>query len=156
MKSRPGIITIGVMGMLCWVWVFGTGLLIASQPYRTQLSAGFDWWVLCKAILTFTPTNVALLSVLAGFLGGCSSLLLYSDYDSMNPDELKNSGPRIDEERLAFLRENPISSALRGFAVFLAFLAGSVVGTNAAFATPTQDQYCRMAGVVAILAFAVG
>ena len=64
--------------------------------------------------------------------------------------------PLPDEERLAFLTENPVNSGLRGFAIYLTFLAGTVLGANQPFATTTQDQYCRMAGAVAILAFAVG
>jgi hypothetical protein len=78
-------------------------------------------------------------------------------YEHADPDSTTNTGKQaIDEDRLAFLTENPISSALRGFFAYLAFLAGTVLGANAAFAVTTQDQYCRMAGAVAILAFVVG
>ncbi len=62
--------------MALWLLVFGLGILVTSQPYRDQLAKAFDWGSLLKAIVTFTPTNVAILSVLAGFLGGCASLLL--------------------------------------------------------------------------------
>jgi hypothetical protein len=136
--------------------VLGLGIFVASQPYRDQLAKAFEWGNLLKAILTYTPTNVALLSVLAGFLGGCSSLLLYEDAKPASTAVDESGKPLPDEERLAFLTENPVNSGLRGFAIYLTFLAGTVLGANQPFATTTQDQYCRMAGAVAILAFAVG
>jgi hypothetical protein len=155
LKSRQFILLCGVAGMLGWVSVFGVGMLLDSKPYRDQLVKNFDWAILAKALITFTPTNVALLAMFAGFLGGCASLLMYSDYDP-GVAQLKNGKTRIDEERLTYLQENPISSALRGFVVYLTFLAGTVFGASGAFSTTTQDQYCRLAGAVAILAFGVG
>jgi len=154
-KSRQFIILCGMLGMLGWVYVFGIGMLIDSKPFRDALAKTIDWYVLFGAILTFTPTNVALLAIFAGFLGGCASLLMYSDYD---PGALakQNGKASIDLERLAYLQENPISSALRGFVVYLTFLAGTVFSASGAFATTTQDQYCRLAGAVAVLAFGVG
>lgn len=154
-KSRQFIIVCGVLGMLGWLYLFGVGMLIDSKPFREALTKTIDWYVLFGAILTFTPTNVALLAIVAGFLGGCASLLMYSDYE---PAGLaKQNGKRsIDLERLAYLQENPISSALRGFIVYLTFLAGTVFSATGAFAATTQDQYCRLAGAVAVLAFGVG
>jgi hypothetical protein len=55
-----------------------------------------------------------------------------------------------------YMRENPVSSMLRGFVVYIAFLAGVYVGTNAPFADPTQEQYARAAGTTSLLAFIVG
>jgi hypothetical protein len=135
--------------MLGWLYLFGVGMLIDSKPFREALTKTIDWYVLFGAILTFTPTNVALLAIVAGFLGGCASLLMYSDYE---PTGLaKQNGKRsIELERLAYLQENPISSALRGFIVYLTFLAGTVFSATGAFAATTQDQYCRLAGAVAV------
>jgi len=155
MKVRQLGIVCGTAGMLGWLTVFGVGMLVNSKPYRDQLSGNFDWKILVKAIITFTPTNVAILAILAGFLGGCASLLMYGDYDPTTAANQNGKAP-IDEGRLAYLRENPIGSALRGFVVYLTFLAGTVFGANEAFATTTQDQYCRLAGAVALLAFGVG
>jgi len=81
MKARRLVIACGIAGMLGWLCVFGVGMLVNSKPYRDQLASNFDWKILAKAIMTFTPTNVAVLAMLAGFLGGCASLLMYSDYD---------------------------------------------------------------------------
>jgi hypothetical protein len=141
--------------MFSWLGVFGVGMLVNSKPFREQLARNFNWEILVKAIITFTPTNVAVLAILAGFLGGCASLLMYSDYDPSSIAKQNGNAP-LDEERLAYLRENPISSALRGFVVYLTFLAGTVFGANSAFADTSQDQYCRLAGAVAVLAFGVG
>jgi hypothetical protein len=155
MKSRQFILLCGMLGMLGWLYLFGVGMLIDSKPFREALDRTIDWYVLFGAILTFTPTNVALLAMLAGFLGGCASLLMYSDYDPITLAKQNGKAP-IDLERLAYLQENPISSALRGFIVYLTFLAGTVFGANGAFANTTQDQYCRLTGAVAVLAFGVG
>jgi hypothetical protein len=155
MKPRELIFVCGILGMLGWIAVFGVGMLVNSKVYRDELATHFDLAILAKAIISFTPTNVAVLAVLAGFLGGCASLLMYSDYSASNGAKL-NGKAQIDLERLAYLQENPISSALRGFVVYLTFLAGTVFGANGAFANTTQDQYCRLAGAVAVLAFGVG
>ena len=154
--TKQTVVITGVAGIAAWLLVFGLGIMVASQPYRDQLAKSFDWGALLKALVTFTPTNVALLSVLAGLLGGCSSLLLYRDYTAPPAGSPQAEKPSVDEERLAFLTENPVNSALRGFAIYLTFLAGTVLGANQPFSQTTQDQYCRMAGAVAILAFAVG
>ena len=149
------IVAAGLAGIVCWLLTFGVGVLVSSQAYRDQLAKAFDWGSLVKAIITYTPTNVAILSVLAGFLGGCASWLLYTDgAELMGDGEPSKSG--IDSERLTFLTENPVNSGLRGFAIYLTFLAGTVLGANQPFSSTTQDQYCRMAGAVGILAFAVG
>jgi hypothetical protein len=155
MKPRRLVFVCGIAGMLCWISIFGVGMLVNSKVYRDQLATNFNLAILAKAIISFTPTNVALLAILAGFLGGCSSLLMYSDC-SANNGAKPNGKASIDLERLAYLQENPISSALRGFVVYLTFLAGTVFGASGAFANTTQDQYCRLAGAVAVLAFGVG
>lgn len=155
MKPRQLVFICGIAGMLGWISVFGVGMLVNSKIYRDQLATNFDLAILAKAIISFTPTNVALLAILAGFLGGCASLLMYSDYNTSNGAKQNGKAP-IDLERLAYLQENPISSALRGFVVYLTFLAGTVFSASGAFATTTQDQYCRLAGAVAVLAFGVG
>jgi hypothetical protein len=154
-RPRRLVFVCGIAGMLGWISVFGIGMLVNSKIYRDQLATNFDLATLAKAIISFTPTNVALLAMLAGFLGGCASLLMYSDY-SVNNSAKQNGKAPIDLERLAYLQENPISSALRGFVVYLTFLAGTVFGASGAFANTTQDQYCRLAGAVAVLAFGVG
>lgn len=166
MKLNRAVILLAMGSMVCWLLVFGLGLLVPSQPYRDQLSKDFDWLVLAKAVIVFTPTNVALLAMLSGFLGGCSSLLLYAEVEPANSpgssspslsESASMSGHSpVDEERHAFLTENPVSSALRGFVVYLTFLAGTVLGSNQPFVITTQDQYCRMAGTVAVLAFVMG
>lgn len=155
MKPRQFVIVCAITGMLGWLYVFGVGMLVDSKPLREALAKTLDWEVLIGAILTFTPTNVALLAMLAGFLGGCASLLMYSDYDP-SASAKQNGKALIDEERLAYLQENPLGSALRGFVVYLTFLAGTVFSATGAFTATTQDQYCRLAGAVAVLAFGVG
>jgi hypothetical protein len=143
-------------GLVGWMMIFGAGILVNSKPFRDKLAASFDWVVLLQTLATFTPTNVALLAVLSGFIGGCASLLLYGARTSAVMTSAESGKLSLDEDRMNFLTENPVGSAVRGFAVYLAFLAGTVLGANAPFDVTTQDQYIRMAGAVGIIAFAVG
>jgi hypothetical protein len=86
-------------------------------------------------------------------IGGCASLLLY--YGSVDQNGERNGADQHPERR-SFLLENPLSSMLRGFVVFVAFVAGVYVGTDTPFADPTQEQYARMAGTLSLFAFLVG
>jgi hypothetical protein len=45
---------------------------------------------------------------------------------------------------------------LRGFVVYVAFLAGVYVGTDTPFAAPTPKQYARAAGIVSLMALIIG
>ena len=67
---------LGIASMLAWIALFSAGLLVDSKPYRDAL-AKQDVTVhnLVLAALLYTPTSVALLSMLAGLMGGCSSLM---------------------------------------------------------------------------------
>ncbi len=75
LPDRQWSLARATVSMCCWLLLFSVGLLIDSNPLREKLLHSGDipaylvW--LPFAILTFTPTNVALLSVLAGYFGGC-------------------------------------------------------------------------------------
>lgn len=127
--------------------------------------------VFIGALVSFTPTNVAILAVLAGFLGGCASLHMYSNSTAPRVPagiatadgshmgkaaRLPRRAREFDEERLAYLTENPIISGLRGLIAYLAILAGIVIGSNDPFVDTTPAQYVRLAGTIAMLAFTVG
>ena len=62
----------------------------------------------------------------------------------------------LTEQQAAFRSENPAASMIRGFLVYLGFVAGIYMATNAPFADVTGDQYARLAGTISFLAFVVG
>ena len=154
MKNTAYIILSGMLAVFGWLVLFGLGLLIASKGYREQLLQAFEWRTFFVSLLTYTPTNIAALCLLAALCGGCASRLVLSSAVAGHGPKDATKGGDIHSE--IYRTENPVSSMLRGFVVYVAFLAGVYVGTNAPFAEPTQEQYARAAGTVSLLAFVVG
>ncbi len=153
MKKAPMVFS-GVFAVLGWFVMFGVGLLVASKGYRDQLLQAFEWRAFVVSLLTYTPTNIAALCLLAALCGGCASRLVLASSQAVHPAREPSKGAGVASE--VYRAESPISSMLRGFVVYVAFLAGVYVGTNAPFAEPTQEQYARAAGTVSLLAFVVG
>lgn len=121
--------------------------------------ANFLW-----AMLLFIPTNVALLTLLAAFVGGCAS-------NEADPKpilaRLKIARRREDddevlkcEQQLAYMREHPAHSMMRGLVVYLVFTSGLYIASADPFATDGQvaqfSQYIRLAGLLSLLGFVVG
>ena len=152
--KQPMIILNGMVAVLGWLVTFGVGLLVASQPYRDRLLEAFEWKAFFVSLLTYTPTNIAALCLLAAFCGGCASRLVLSSAATLQ--DRKDSAKSANSHAEVYMAESPVSSMLRGFVVYVAFLAGVYVGTNAPFAAPTQEQYARAAGTVSLVAFVVG
>lgn len=154
MKRSIYLMPSGIIAVLGWLTLFGVGLLVASKSYRDRLLEAFEWKAFLVSLLTYTPTNIAALCLLAAFCGGCASRLVLSSAASLHAGR-ESSKPGLDDAEV-FMAESPVSSMLRGFVVYVAFLAGVYVGTSAPFAEPTQEQYARAAGTVSLLAFVVG
>jgi hypothetical protein len=133
--------------ILLWLAFFIVGTLISSAPYRedfAELEGGVSGVFRngLLVVLTYTLTNVAVLSVLAGVLGelGAKAILGADSKDAANDAEDKSS---------------PKSSAvLRSFLVYLAFVAGVLIlGDNPV--NQTQSGYVRLAGSMSLVAFFV-
>ncbi len=148
------IIVFGILAILGWFFMFGLGIFVASKPYREQLLQAFEWKAFFVSLLTYTPTNIAVLCELAAFGGGCASQLVITTASRFRADDSQAKMDISDSE--IYMQESPVSSMLRGFVVYISFLAGVYVGTNAPFAEPTQEQYARVAGTISLLAFVVG
>ena len=99
----------------------------------------FEWKAFVVSLLTYTPTNIAAWCVLAAFSGGCASPLVVTGAAPHFGGKGSQEGSPISESEI-YMRENPVSSMLRGFVVYVAFLAGVYVGTNAPFATPLRSS----------------
>jgi hypothetical protein len=150
-----GIIIMGIIGMLGWITMFSLGLLINSKLYRDCILVHVNLKDFLMSVLTFTPTNVAILCIIAAFSGGCASRLVIGDVpketgvDIQVPDKDK-----IDSH--LYMNENPFSSMLRGLVVYFSFLAGVFVATPNPFAETSPQQYAQAAGVVSLFSFIVG
>ncbi len=144
----------GSIGVAAWIILFSLGMLIDSSLYRKTLSTDFSLSHFIMTVLTFTPTNIAMLCLVSSFTGGCASLLVISKAEKVfGLDKQSNSKKTTSH---VYMSESPFSSMLRGIVVFFAFLAGVFVTGSTAFSTPTEQAYTQAAGFVSLLSFVVG
>lgn len=150
---RTVIVLCGVGGVIAWIVFFSLGMLIDSSQYRTTLSTNFKWFNFLITMLTFTPSNIAILCLVSAFTGGCASLLVIKKAErALGLD--KNENDRSNSQ--LYMSENPFSSMLRGILVFFAFLAGIFITSSNALTAPTAEAYTQAAGFVSMIAFIVG
>ena len=152
--NRLSLTIAGGISMLGWLFLFGAGLLVNSEPYRTAVGTSFTAKAFMVSILTYTPTNVALLTMAAALCGGCSSGILASTGRTKKPEEQDSEGNVEVWSEDGF--ENPVASIIRGFVVYVAFLGGVYISTDQPFAHASPEQYARTAGAISLLAFLVG
>jgi hypothetical protein len=147
------IALLGSFGVMGWIVLFSLGMLIDSSHYRTTLTTDFTLFKFIMTMLTFTPSNIAILCLVSSFTGGCASLLVITRAKKvLGIDEAANA----KSSSQIYMSENPFSSMLRGIVVFFAFLAGVFVTSSNALSAPTAQAYTQAAGVVSMLAFLVG
>jgi hypothetical protein len=103
----------------------------------------------CNVIIFWTPTNVALLSMLAGLAGGFSRKIWRKPNSAANATTPKMIGDDID-----FYNTSPFSGMIVGFVVYLAFISGTFLTMDNPFTNPTQGQYIRTAGFISLFGFA--
>jgi hypothetical protein len=151
------MIIMGITGMLSWIIMFSLGILVNSKPYRDSVLNDFDFANFILSILTFTPTNIALLCIISAFAGGCASRLVIGGIPKESAPEVPDAEKDKTDTNI-YMNENPFSSMLRGLVVYFAFLAGVFVATPTAFAdnSVSPQQYALSAGVVSLIAFVVG
>jgi hypothetical protein len=161
----------GCAAVFLWILLFAAGLLLDSAPYRRALPAGTALAATSAgeaplpaeggrsevrdfvlSVILYTPLNVALLTLLAGFVGGCASKVTYnggpSDHSTGSDPPANRSSP--------FLTENPLASTLRSFVVYLSLIAGVYITSDQPFEAATVNQYVRFAGTVSLISFVVG
>lgn len=152
--NRLSLTVAGGMSMLSWLMLFGAGLLVNSEPYRTAVGTSFTAKAFVVSLLTYTPTNIALLTMAAALCGGCSSGILARSGRAKVVEDPTTDGNAEAWSEDGF--ENPIASIIRGFVVFVAFLGGVYISTDQPFAHASPEQYARTAGAISLLAFLVG
>ncbi len=134
-------------GILLWLSFFFEGLMVGSKPYRDQIGAGLERLsfdqatrAITLAFTSYIVTNAAILCCIAGALG--ASLGRFG-YGAIPGSSLKTG-------------YSAMGGLLRGFMVYLLWLAGVYVATADPFADPNPDKYARVAGAFSLAAFAVG
>ena len=135
--ARGLLVATGVFCVLLWMALLVLGLTIDSKPYRAALLTGFDLTLLIQVALFYTPINVALLTCLAGLIGGISSNLTF--HPAAPPAEA--AAAEVHFARWCE-RRNPFASLLRSFVVYLLFIAGIAITTDAPFPIPQPISIC--------------
>jgi len=183
-RGRGLWMTLGCAALGAYFLLFSAGMLLSSRPYREQLQAlnaggapvlasgGAEagatlpdvaappegaslLLAFAGSVLLYSPLNVALLTLLAGFLGGCASCLSFPDSGAAKAGADGATTAKAEASR-AFRKESPFASMFRSFLVYLAFMAGIFITTDKPFEAPSVDQYARLAGMLSLFAFVVG
>jgi hypothetical protein len=152
---------VGFLGLAAWITLFGSGLLISSGPYRSRLATSFNWTDFAVATSLYTYTNVAILTCLAGVIGGVSSRLTFKGYEPKpeTEDESAARDKSLASVSMAYRVESPLASMCRSFLIYLLYIAGLAIGIpggTEALSDTNPAQYLRMAGLLSLLGFAVG
>lgn len=101
------------------------------------------------ALVSFTPTNLVLLTLTAAFMGGTVSNVIASSLED-------HQRAAVPARRLAFLSEHPLAATMRGFVIYLCVIAGLYLAMDDPFKETSPGQYARLAGTLSLAAFIVG
>jgi len=115
----------------------------------------FDIWAFIAAMLTYTPTNTAILALLAGYVAGCASRITTARVDVPAPAASEPAAKMVTLSTL-YRSESPVASMFRSLIVYFGFMAGILVTTVDQFTTTTADQYIRLAAAVSFFSFVIG
>lgn len=135
--------------MLCWILLFSAGIFVDSAPHRDAITEanrgiadqGFHWIV---AIVSYTFTNVALLSILSAVLGAAARRLEHIAR-GRSPQRVPLPHPYA-------------AAALRGFFVYLMAVSGLIIMVEGLFTTIaiSADAYIRISGAISMVSFLIG
>jgi hypothetical protein len=150
------------IALFLWIALFSSGLLVDSKHFRDNVNANgqLSFGNLTLAALVYTPTNIAFLSVLCSFIGGCSSRVFDCGELHKQKEKALNQGKvdlaQILDKKIKYLQESPLLSMLRGFITYIAIIAGILLVIGDPFANPTPVQYIRTSGIVSLITFVMG
>jgi hypothetical protein len=146
---------LGTIGAVLYIALLTAGIVIDSSPYRAQVTAGlFNFWAFIGVMLTFTPTNVALLAMLAGYVAGCASRITSSPVGV--PAASSDPTAKMVTLSTLYRSESPVASMFRSLIVYFGFMAGILVTTVDQFTSTTPEQYIRLAAAVSFFSFVIG
>jgi len=116
---------LAVLSFVVWFMLLTVGITVNSAYYLDALeNEGINPAAFMVVMISYTPTNVALMAVWAGLSGGLTSNLAAKNYfQYVDRKTLKPESP--DFQRFIYMTESPIVSALRGFMVYMIFIVGA-------------------------------
>jgi hypothetical protein len=130
--------------LILWLLTFSIGAFVDTNPIRAELNRQFVLSDFLLAASAWIPTNLGLLSILAGLSGAlCRSLLRSLEIGPDQARQVKESS-RI------------IGGGIAGLIFYLSLMAGAFLLIDSPFETTTKEQYFRIAGVVSFMAFLAG
>ncbi len=145
--------TLTIITIVLWILIFLAGTIVNSFPYRSKIASktpdttflnDFINWII--VLLVYTPTNVALLSILTGLLGAlgrCATLHVISKQEETDEFPVDPINPYL-------------SGIIRGFIVYLLIISGMIIVLQSPPISPqTPEQYARLASVVSVVSFIV-
>lgn len=151
---------LGICAAVLYVALLTAGIVIDSSPYRAQLTGGmFNIWAFCAVMLTYTPTNVAFLAMLAGYVAGCASRIMTARIEvpaGSGAGAASDPAARLVTLSTLYRMESPVASMFRSLIVYFGFMAGILVTTVDQFTATTADQYIRLAAAVSFFSFVIG
>lgn len=111
-----------LLTLVVWVCLFGAGVLVDSSPHvgKPDLSS------LALVLVTSTPTNICLVTILAAILGG-----------------YYKPGPEVDH----------VLSIVQGFSVFLILSSGLFLLGDHPYVEANQQKYVSLATLSSFLGF---
>jgi hypothetical protein len=132
-----------VLTLFIWLIIFCLGAFINTNPLRESLHGDFRFTDFLIIVLAWIPTNLAILSILSGILGAMGKTLLL-EMETVRTIPAQNATYRA------------FKGAIAGFVLYLVLLAGTVLMIEKPFETTTPEQYFRISGVNALIAFLAG
>ncbi|MBS1747470.1 MAG: hypothetical protein JST21_14985 [Bacteroidetes bacterium] len=151
-NRRMIMAVIGSCATFVWITLFSIGMVIDSSVFRNTLTSDFSWYKLSMTLLTYTPSNIALLCLASAFIGGCSSMLVITKISNANSDNETDDAMNTK----ILNNETPVNAMFQGILVYFAFLAGVFITSSNAILKPTAESYTQAAGIVSMLAFLAG
>lgn len=150
-KKEDGLtpleVIFGLIIVTAWLFVFICGILIDSAPYRAVITGQANEPGIIKSwffvIFSFTPSNLLILSLLAGMIGAVSrKSKLHTDVDGQKDLPSDTSSPIM-------------SGFFRGLFIYLLILSGTLILDNSILTNPTQDQFATLAGIISLFCFLI-
>lgn len=130
--------------LIIWLLTFSVGAFVDTNPLRERLELNFDFYNFLLVVSAWIPTNLAILSIMAGMSGALCRSLLRTLEVGVEQIRRKNERSRI------------LGGGIAGLLFYLALMAGAFLLMDAPFETTTKEQYFRVAGVVSLVAFLAG
>lgn len=148
-------IAFGVIAVAAWLLFFISGTVIGTADTREFLDSGDAesaleaLGALLKILACYTITNVAFLAGLAAVAGEFS-------FRSRLSSLAATWTSHADAPQLRDVLACYSAAAMRGFVIYLMFIAGLLLVTTEAITSPDQGQYVRLAGTISVLSFVAG